>query len=253
MKHIVWFDVETTGLDIVNDRIVEICLVKTDYELNVIETFYSLIKPPLDTVWSENAIEKHKITPDAVKNSPAWEDIAKDIFNFIGDNDLGGYNILKFDIPMISEEFLRCKIAFNFKKLNIIDPYILYNKMEKRDLVSAYKKFTGNDLENAHKATDDIHATIDIFKAQKELWNLGDIESVNEIIQGDLDYVDPQGKLKYVKIEGGKNVVVFNFGKYKDKSVQYVLENDPKYIDWLCNAQSTSRYLRLILLHYKKV
>lgn len=253
MKHIVWFDVETTGLDIVNDRIVEICLVKTDYELNVIDTLYSLIKPPLDTVWNENAIEKHKITPDTVMNSPAWEDIAKDIFNFIGDCDLGGYNVIKFDIPIISEEFLRCKILFNYKKINIIDPYILYNKMERRDLVSAYKKFTGNDLENAHKATDDIHATIDIFKAQKELWNLGDIESVNEIIQGDLDFVDPQGKLKYVKIEGGKNVVVFNFGKYKDKTIQYVLENDPKYIDWLCNAQSTSRYLRLILLHYKKV
>ena len=235
MGEIVWIDLETTGISRTEDRIIEICMIKTDADGNEIDKFYSLINPEGTKSRSE-ALDKHGIQDSELEDKPTFRSLAKEMVDFIGDADLGGYNLFYFDLPFIIEEFIRSGIVFDYRSKNIIDPYKAIIKYESRDLESVYRRLFGTELEGSHRAENDIRATMKVFEKQKEIYGLS--EDLNEI---DLDInpersgmIDSDGKFVIEEIDGKKQVV-FNFGKYKGKSFKTVYETDSRYIDWFIN------------------
>lgn len=246
-KNIVWFDLETTGINVAVDRVIEICMIKTDLDGNEIDSFYSMINPGSDIVWRQEAIDKHSITPDDVAKSPMFKHIAKDILSFIGDSSIGGYNALRFDVPVLVEEFMRCGIIFNHRDRSIIDPFLIYTKYEKRDLSSAYTKYTGKTLNNAHRAENDIRATMEIFQAQVKLYDISnDPDTINrDVNESRLNQVDLSGKFKFAEIEG-KRDIVFNFGKWSGKSFREVYEKDSNYIEWMISKGEFTKETKII-------
>lgn len=246
-KSIVWFDLETTGVNIVTDRIIEICMIKTDVDGNETERFYSLVNPGPGIESRPEAINKHGITADMLKDQPTFEHIAKDVKDFIGDSNLGGYNILYFDIPILIEEFMRAKILFNHRNIAIIDPFIIYRKYESRDLSTAYTKYTGKTLENAHRAEADILATMEIFQAQRKLYNMAQtVEEIDkEVNESRQTRVDLSGKFKFAEING-KRDIIFNFGKWNGKSFKEVYEADSRYIEWMINDGEFPKETKII-------
>lgn len=246
-KDIVWFDLETTGVNTSKDRVIEICLVKTDLKGNEKDMFYSLVNPGADVQMSKEAEEKHGISLESLKDKDPFEFIAKDVYDFIKDCDLGGYNILRFDIPILVEEFMRAGIVFNHRKVNVIDPFLIYTKYEKRDLSTAYTKYTGKSLEGAHAAEADIRATMEIFKAQKELYDMPHHpkEINDQVNESRKDLVDLSGKFKFSDING-KREIVFNFGKWKGISFKEVFEKDSRYFEWMINKGEFSKETKII-------
>jgi DNA polymerase-3 subunit epsilon len=247
-KSIVWFDLETTGVNTTTDRIIEICMIKTDFDGNEIDSFYSLINPGLDTEWSLDAIEKHGITYNDVKDQPYFKDIASNIITFIHESSLGGYNALRFDIPMLAEECMRAGLVFNHRKFSVLDPFAIYSKYESRDLSTAYTKYTGKTLEGAHRAEIDIRATMEIFQAQRHLYKLADtaVDIDNEVNVFRKDVVDLSGKLRFTEIDGIRKIV-FNFGKYSGVPFKDVLKKDSNYIDWIINKGEFSKETKIII------
>lgn len=246
-KSIVWFDLETTGVSTVTDRIIEICMIKTDLEGNEISSFYSLVNPGPNVKWRQEAIDKHGITPEMLEDQDSFTFIAKEVLDFIGDSDLGGYNALYFDIPMLTEEFMRAGLIFNSRNRAVIDPFLIYSKYEKRDLSTAYTKYTGKTLEGAHRAETDIRATMEIFQAQRNLYDMPQTATeidqvVNESRQ---TQVDLSGKFKFAEINGKKEVI-FNFGKWIGKPFKEVFEADSRYIEWMINDGEFSKETKII-------
>lgn len=162
-KPIVFFDLETTGIDLSRDRIVEISLVKIlpngDQELKTRRINPEMPIPP-------EATAIHGITDEDVKDAPRFKEVAKSLAQYIEGCDLGGYNSNKFDIPMLVEEFLRADVDVDLKKRKFIDVQNIFHKMEQRTLIAAYKFYCGKDLENAHSAEADIMATYEVLQAQ---------------------------------------------------------------------------------------
>lgn len=234
-KPIVFFDLETTGLEIVNDRIIEICMVKLNPD-GTRDKYYSLVNPQGKSI-SEGAFERHGIAMEKLASFPTFNEIAKDIVAFLEGCDIGGYNVVKFDLPFLMQELLRAKVPFNHRSAKLVDPLLMYQKMEPRDLSSAYKRFTGKVLEDAHSAEADINATIDVFQAQVKMWNLSDdAADIQDIILEDRDkWIDLAGKFKYT--DDGQ--IVFTFGKYSGKLVSEICAVAPDYLDWMGGATST--------------
>jgi len=246
MKNIVWFDLETTGISTASDRIIEICMIKTDFDGNEIEKYHELINPG-DVQMRPEAQDKHGISPEMLEGKPTFEEIASEINDFIGDCDLGGYNALFFDVPFLAEEFMRCGIIFNHRGRAVMDPFLIYSNYEKRDLTNAYKKYTGKTLEGAHRADVDIKATMEIFQKQRELYNMPNTaEEIDKVVNTRrADQVDLGGKLKFAEV-GGKRTIVFNFGKNKGKPFKEVFEMDSRYIDWIIDKGEFSKELKVI-------
>ena len=233
MEHIVWFDLETTGIELTEDRIIEICMIKTDLDGNEVDKYYSLVNPDGKENRPE-AVEKHGITMEMLTDAPLFKDIANDVLEFIGDSGLGGYNIQRFDIPLLIEEFFRCNIIFEYRNRPFIDPLIITIKKEPRDLSSLYKRLTGKEMEGAHRAEADVQATIEIFSKQKTLYDLTPdmVELDKEINEERKNTIDYDGKLRIDEIDGKKKIV-FNFGKWKDKPFMEVYQKDLDYIKWM--------------------
>lgn len=231
---IVWFDLETTGIKIATDRIIEICMIKTDLEGNEIASYYSLVNPGPGVESSQAAIDKHGITKEMLEDCDSFDFIAQSVVDFIGDSHLGGYNVIFFDIPMLVEELMRSGIVFNYRNRSIIDPYLIYTKYEGRTLEAAYKKYTGKILENAHRAENDIRATMEIFDAQKKLYEMPDslAEIDAEVNEPMKNRVDLNGKFKFAEIDGKKEII-FSFGKYEGRPFREVFEKDQRYLEWL--------------------
>lgn len=246
-RDIVWFDLETTGVNTAKDRIIEICLIKTDSEGNEKDKFYSLINPGPDIQMRDEAEEKHGISLDSLQSKKLFKEIAKDVYYFIKDCDLGGYNALFFDIPMLVEEFMRAGILFNHREVNVIDPFLIYSTYEKRDLSTAYTKYTGKTLEGAHAAEVDIRATMEIFKAQQELYDMPKTakEIDDRVNKSRKDLVDLNGKFKFSEINS-KREIVFNFGKWKGTSFKEVFEKDSRYFEWMINKGEFSKETKII-------
>jgi DNA polymerase-3 subunit epsilon len=246
-KSIVWFDLETTGINTATDRIIEICMIKTDFKGNEIDSFYSLVNPGPNIKSRQEAIDKHGITSEMLENQNSFESIAKEVVDFIGDSHLGGYNALRFDVPMLVEELMRAGIVFNYRHRAIIDPFLIYSKYERRDLSTAYTRYTGKTLEGAHRAEMDIRATMEIFDAQRQLYDMPqtpeeiDIE-VNESRQ---TQVDLSGKFKFSEING-KREIVFNFGKWAGKPFREVYETDSRYIEWMVDKGEFAKETKII-------
>jgi DNA polymerase-3 subunit epsilon len=246
-KNIVWFDLETTGINTATDRIIEICLIKTDPRGNELSRFYSRFNPGPDVEIRPEAFEKHGISLDLLSDEDSFSYIAPEIVEFIGDSDLGGYNILYFDLPLLVEELMRAGIVFDYRSRNVIDPFLIYTKYESRNLESAYKKFTGKTLEGAHAAEVDIRATMEIFAKQKEVYNMPQTaEEIDKAVcENRRDQVDLGGKFKFVELDG-KREIVFNFGKWKGQSFRRVYEQDARYIEWMVDKGEFHRETKII-------
>jgi len=245
-QDIIWFDLESTGINTTQDRIIEICMIKKTFAGDEIERFHSYVNP--DGVESRpEAIEKHGITAEMLADKPKFKEIAKEVNDFIGDCDMGGYNILFFDIPMLTEELFRAGIPFNHRKRRVIDPFLIQTAYEPRDLSSTYKRMTGKVLENAHAAEADIEATIEIFDCQKTAYALPNsaVEIEEASIKNRKTQVDLANKFKIAEVNG-KDQIIFNFGKWKGKTFKNVYEEDSSYIDWMINKGDFSLETKII-------
>lgn len=226
-RPIAFIDLETTGVNLSTDRIVEIAIVKLmpDGEKLVKR---KLINPQMPIPKASSDI--HGITDDMVKDAPTFKQAGNEIKQFLENSDLGGYNSNRFDIPVLMEEFLRAEMDVDLTDRRMIDVQHIFYQMEPRTLTAAYKFFCHKELENAHSAEVDIKATIEVLEAQVQRYpNLGtSIDSILGVIGEDkvVDYAR-----RFVFDDNG--VEVFNFGKYKGKSVSATLKNEPQYYDWM--------------------
>lgn len=225
-RPLVFFDLETTGLNHTTDRIVEICMIKINTDLTR-EVKRKLINPEKNIAADNSAI--HGITNEMVKDAPTFKQVANEIRQFMDGADWGGYNSNKFDIPFLMESFLRVGLNWDITDKIFVDVQHVFHKKEPRNLAAAYKFYCHKTLENAHTAEADVAATIDIFLAQLEHYHdLGStVESVVKFT-GQEEIVDfGRRMVMQNKIE------VFNFGKHKGKPVADVFKNEPGYYDWM--------------------
>jgi DNA polymerase-3 subunit epsilon len=229
-KPIAFFDLETTGVDVAKDRIVEIAVLKV-YPGGDKEMKTKIVNPEIPIPKEISAI--HGITNEMVKDKPTFKEIAAELYQFIEGCDLAGYNSNKFDIPLLAEEFLRAEIDFDISKRRLIDVQTIFHKMEKRTLSAAYKFYCNKDLENAHSAGADTEATFEILNAQIERYDelKNDVDFLSEFSRHH-KFADLMGRIVFNK----DGVEVFNFGKHKGKPVEEVLEKEPAYYHWMMNG-----------------
>jgi DNA polymerase-3 subunit epsilon len=240
-RPVVFFDIETTGVDIVNDRIIELCMIKMDTDGSINHQWKSRFNPE-GRLSRPEAIEKHNITDEELLDEDTFTYLAPEVHSFLEDCDLGGYNILRFDLPMLCEEFMRAGIPFSYRSKKIIDSYLILAKMEPRKLEDVYKRYTGKTLENAHSAQSDILATIEIFNKQKEIYDLPEsVDELDKLTSERSTFIDLAGKYRY---EDGK--VTIRFGKHQGKDFRSVMEADPSYFDWLKTSDNFSRDTKAI-------
>ncbi|HBF87735.1 MAG TPA: DNA polymerase III subunit epsilon [Bacteroidales bacterium] len=229
-KPIAFFDLETTGVNVASDRIVEISILKVHPNGNEdIKTIR--INPEMHI--PIQASEIHGIYDIDVANSPTFKDVAKELSKFIEGCDLAGYNSAKFDIPLLAEEFLRAEVDFDMSNRKHIDVQVIFHKKEQRTLIAAYQFYCNKPLDNAHSAEADIRATYDVLKSQLEKYE--DLKNNVEF----LDEFSTQSKTADLLgriIFDEKGIEVFNFGKYKGQSVEAVFEKDQGYYAWMMNG-----------------
>lgn len=226
-RPIAFIDLETTGVNLANDRIVEIAIVKMMPDGSR-QTKRKLINPAMPI--PAESTEIHGITNEMVKDAPTFKAVANELKQYIEGCDLGGYNSNRFDIPLLMEEFLRSGIDVDLSKRRMIDVQHIFYQMEPRTLTAAVKFYCNKELEGAHGAEADINATIDVLLAQLQRYeHLGN--SVDSILNtiGEEKIVDYARRLAF----DDKGVEVFNFGKYKGRSVAEVLKSEPQYYDWM--------------------
>lgn len=229
-KPLAFFDLETTGLNIATDRIVEISIIKImpngDKEIKT-----KLINPTIPISKESSAI--HGIKDQDIKDKATFKEVANELNDFITGCDLAGYNSNRFDIPLLAEEFLRANIDFDITNRKLVDVQNIFHKMEQRTLVAAYKFYCDKDLTAAHSAEADTSATYEILEAQIEKYDdlKNDTEFLSEFSQMTKN-VDLLGRFVY----NDKNIEVFNFGKHKGKPVTEVLEKEPGYYGWMMNG-----------------
>jgi DNA polymerase-3 subunit epsilon len=226
-KPIVFFDLETTGVDVATDRIIEISMLKVGPNGSE-ETKTRRVNPGRPIPAESTAI--HGISDEDVKDAPTFKQLAKDVDQFIEGCDLAGYNSNKFDIPILAEELLRAGIRFSLDKREIIDVQVIFHKMEQRTLAAAYQFYCGRELTNAHTAEADTLATYEVLKAQLDKY--GELENDVHFLgkfSTPKKFVDLAGRFVYNK----KGEEVFNFGKHKGKKVEDVLKQEPGYFGWM--------------------
>ncbi|MFC2097603.1 exonuclease domain-containing protein [Bacteroidota bacterium] len=244
-RPLVIFDIETTGLSIATDRIVEISMLKI-YPEGKEEDITLRVNPGIQI--SEEATAIHGISNEDVKNEPAFSEVADLIISFMNSCDLAGYNSNKFDIPLLSEELLRAGKEFDLKKCQFIDVQSIFFKKEPRTLVAAYKFYCDKDLIAAHSAKGDTKATFEILKSQLDRYtDLSDDISELSKFTSQTNNVDFAGRIVY----DDEGVEVFNFGKYKGKPVEQVLKTDHGYYGWMMSSdfpQYTKKVLTAIRL-----
>ncbi|HOZ84577.1 MAG TPA: 3'-5' exonuclease [Niabella sp.] len=246
-KPIAFIDLETTGINLGTDRIVEVAIVKLlpDGSKTVKR---KLINPEMPIPKASSDI--HGITDDMVKDAPSFKQAAQELKQVLDDCDLAGYNSNRFDIPLLIEEFLRADVDFDMKGRRMVDVQNIFHKMEQRTLSAAYKFYCGKTLDGAHSAEVDATATYEVLMAQIEKYpEIGKtVDSINKFLGDDLivDFAR-----RFIMADG---VEVFNFGKYKGQSVATVLTREPQYYDWMMRGdfpQQTKQKLTEILTRTK--
>jgi DNA polymerase-3 subunit epsilon len=241
-KDIVFFDIESTGLHVLKDRIIQIALIKYKKGNLFPEEKEYLLNPGVPI--SPEAFAVHGISVDMVRNKPSFKDIADELYNWIGDADLAGYNSDRFDIPMLMEEFARVGKRLTLENRSCIDVQKIFYKMEPRTLRAAYKVYCDKTLEGAHDALSDVRATIDVLKGQISKYEGVDHEDGDGFITPapikndvkalsafthDSKTVDVTNRLKY----NDNGDIVFNFGKHIGRPVKQVLQEDRQYYNWM--------------------
>jgi len=230
-RPIIFFDLETTGVDPAKDRIVEISMIKVMPD-GTEETKTRRLNPEMHIPEASSAI--HHIYDEDVKDCPTFKAVAKSLQSYIEGCDLAGYNSNKFDVPVLVEEFLRAGIDIDMRKTRFIDVQNIFHKMEQRTLVAAYKFYCQKDLTNAHAAEADTRATYEVLKAQldrypEDLQN--DMEFLSEFSTRTKD-ADFAGRIIYNE----QGVECFNFGKHKGRPVCDVFREEPSYYAWMMNG-----------------
>lgn len=238
-KPLAFIDLETTGVSVGSDRIVEISILKLFPNYNK-ELKTLRVNPTIPIPESSSAI--HGIKDEDVKNEPTFKQLAPQLLIFIEGCDLAGYNSNKFDIPLLVEEFLRAEVDFDISNRKMIDVQNIFHQMEQRTLSAAYKFYCDKDLVNAHSAEADTIATYEILEAQIERYNdlKNDMQFLHDFSMRTKN-VDLAGRIIYNK----DGVEIFSFGKHKDKPVCEVFKAEPSYYSWMMNGDFP--------LHTKKI
>lgn len=261
-KPLVIFDLETTGLDIVKDRIIQISYIKVFPDGREERGNY-LVNPekPIPDV----VVQLTGISNEDVQGQPTFKEIAQTINKIFADSDIAGYNSNHFDVPLLAEEFLRANIDFDFSKRNMIDVQTIYHKMERRNLAAAYKFYCGRKMEEdftAHRADEDTEATYRVLQGELDMYTAERQEEPERVLQNDMKFlaefsrvnnnVDFAGRIVWgeLKDRAGKNILdkdgnpimteMFNFGKYKGIPVTTVLNIDPGYYSWIMQGDFTN-------------
>ena len=254
-RDLVFFDVETTGLNVIRDRIVQLAMVKMHKNGEPAAEMSMLINPGMPI--SEESMQIHGITPKDLANKPTFSQVAQKIWDFIGNSDLAGYNSNRFDIPMLMEEFARVGMELDVSKRRLIDVQRIFYKMEPRTLRAAYRLYCGRELEDAHDALADVRATLEVFKGQlvayegKDLLDedgnsipapiKNDIQALHDFTN-DLNFLDATQKLR-VQPDGK---VIFTFGKYMNQEVKEVLRKEKNYGHWILEKEFSSQVKQII-------
>jgi len=241
-RDLIFFDVETTGLNVIRDRIIQLGMVKYPKNSGTPEEMMLMINPGIPI--SEEAMRIHGITPADLVNKPVFAQVAKKIYDFIGDGDLAGYNSNRFDVPILMEELARCGLDLKIEERRLIDVQRIFYRMEPRTLKAAYQFYCGKEMANAHDAMEDIKATIEVLKGQLDRYKDTDFMEedgqtisrpvVNDMqvlhdFTNDLKTLDATQRLKYNE----QGEVVFNFGKYVGQPVAKILYEDRNYYHWI--------------------
>lgn len=234
-KALVFFDLETTGVALTEDRIIDIALLRRD-PAGAQEVFASLIDPGMPIPPESTAV--HHITDAMVQGQPSFKDLAPKILEFLGDADLGGFGISRFDIPMLANEFKRAGYVFPMEGRRIVDALHIYHKMEPRNLSAAYQLYCGKSLEGAHRAEADTRASSEVFFAQLERYPglPKDVAGLAAFCNSrDPRSVDSEGKFVWRNGQAS-----FNFGKHRTLTLQEVAQRDPSYLRWLMGTDKTT-------------
>lgn len=248
-KPIIFFDLETTGLQIGADHIVQICMHKVLPDGSS-ETVTYLVRPADSNGNTLHIPEEttaiHGISDADVAQEKSFKELAPALSQFIGEADLAGYNSNKFDVPMLVEEFLRASVPFSLKQRRLVDVQNIFHKMEQRTLKAAYKFYCHKELENAHSADADTLATYEVLLAQLDMYKdaeyvdfagmtskpiVNDVKALSEFT-GNPQWADLCGHLGY----DAHHRIVFNFGKHKGRTLAQVFEQEPAYYDWMIKA-----------------
>lgn len=260
-RPLIVFDLETTGLDLVRDRIIQISYIKVLPGGK--EQRKNLLINPCKPIPQE-VTELTGISNDDVKDAPSFKDVAQQLSEKMKDCDFAGYNSNHFDIPMLAEEFLRAGIDFDFSKCRLIDAQTIFHKMERRNLAAAYKFYCGRKMEEdftAHRADEDTEATYRVLMGELDKYAPGVQEEPDRVLENDMDFlaefskqndnVDFAGRIVWRPLLGadGKPLLdkdgkerrfeAFNFGKYKGRAVDEVLRVDPGYYSWMMSGDFT--------------
>ena len=242
-RPIVFFDLETTGVNIMTDRIIEISVVKI-FPDGRREVKTRLVNPEMHI--PEESTQIHGISDEDVKDAPTFKAISKNFFIYLEDCDLGGYNIIKFDIPMLAKEFSRAGLHFSTEGRRIADAYNIFCRMEPRNLSAAYRFYCGKKMEDAHSAEADTLATVAVFEAQMEKYSNADPAAFPEEItefpadldavhafcnQFSADNIDPDGRFKW---RNGEAVICF--GKNTGLTIRKVAIENPDFFRWILKA-----------------
>jgi DNA polymerase-3 subunit epsilon len=226
-RPLAFFDLETTGVNLSTDRIVEIAIIKLlpDGSRQVKR---KLINPEMSI--PQQSTDVHGITNEMVKDAPTFKQVANELKQFLDNCDIAGYNSNRFDVPVLMEEFLRSGLEVDLSDRRMVDVQHIFYSMEPRTLSAAVKFYCGKDLVDAHSAEADVNATIDVLMAQIDRYGqLGtSVQSILEVV-GEEKIVDYARRFVF----DDKGVEVFNFGKHKGRSVAQVLKAEPQYYDWM--------------------
>ena len=230
-KPLVFFDLETTGVQVAKDRIVEIAILKVFPNGNK-ESKTWLVNPTIPIPAETTAI--HGISDKKVANEPTFKELASEISELIHNCDLAGFNSNKFDIPLLAEEFLRVGIDFNMDNRKAVDIQNIFHKMEQRTLVAAYKFYCNEDLTNAHSAEADTTATYEVLLSQLEKYEEleNDVDFLANFSQRGGEFADMAGVVRYN--EDGKEVL--SFGKYRGVTLEQIWKENPGYFSWINQA-----------------
>ena len=236
---LIFFDLETTGVNISKDKIIEIAAIKINPDGTRIEKVHR-INPMIPI--PEEASLIHGIYDNDVKEKPTFKQLAKELLQFFEGSDIAGFNILKFDVPLLVEEFLRAGIDFEISNKKLLDAQKIFHMMEKRNLSAAYQFYCNKSLENAHSALADTLATIEVYDEQIRRYNNQEVFDLQGnkmgVIENDMGKIHNLINKKMVDLAGRMvfnedGEEIFNFGKHKGKKVLDVLNTEPSYYDWI--------------------
>lgn len=260
-QNLIFFDIESTGLNVVRDRIIQLAMIRYHADGTPSEERKYLINPTISIPKDASAI--HGLTDHDVELQPTFKDLAEEIFHFIGDADLAGYNSNRFDIPILIEELSRAGFDLDMDKRRTIDVQRIFYRLEPRTLAAAYQFYCKQTLEQAHDALADVRATVEVLEGQLEYYNgkkviLDDGVEVESPLKADVEYlfnftrdvsvIDATQRLK----KDSKGNVIFNFGKYTGKEVMEVFRKEPQYYKWMMDSDFSHQVKKIITHIYER-